>query len=391
MSSVPPKTDFIPLSVPVLRGREWEYVKECLDTGWVSSAGSFVNRFEKEFASYVGSRHAIACASGSAALHVSLLLAGVKAGDEVLVPSLTFIASVNAIRYCGAEPVFFGCDEFYNLDGAALFSFLESETERREAGLFNRRTGRRIAALLPVHVFGNAVALPDWLARCRELGLPVVEDAAESLGTRYHSSHGGRHTGALGLLGAFSFNGNKIMTTGGGGMIVTDSDELARKARYLTTQAKDDEVRFVHEEVGYNYRMTNVQAAMGLAQLEQMPAFLRRKREVYEAYREGLAGVSSLEIGPVPAYATNNHWMPCLQIAASYGEDREALMARLQSAAIQTRPVWLPNHRQTPYRACHRVSVESADALWEKTLNLPCSTDLSDAQIERVLKELRRG
>lgn len=370
-------SEFIPLSVPHIRGREWDYVKDCLDGEWVSSAGPFVDRFEKEFAAYVGAKHAVACSSGTAALHVALLVAGVKPGDAVLVPTLTFISSVNAIHYCGAEPVFVDCDEFYNVSPESLEQAL------------SKRWKRRIAAILPVHVFGNAARLDEVTSLAKAHGLPVVEDAAESMGTRYKN---GRHAGTSGTLGCFSFNGNKIITTGGGGMLVTDDGALAKRTKYLTTQAKDDEARFVHHEIGFNYRLTNVQAAIGSAQLERLPEYVKRKREIFLRYERELNGVRGLRIAPTPAYAENNCWMPCLQIdKAIYGEDREQLMARLAKAKIQARPVWELSHRQKPYAHCEKVPTPNAEHLHEITLNIPCSVGLTEAQQSRVIEELKRG
>jgi aminotransferase in exopolysaccharide biosynthesis len=388
-------SEFIPLSVPHIRAGELAYVRECLEAEWVSSAGPFVDRFEKEFAAFVGAPHAVACSSGTAALHVAMMLAGVKPGELVLVPTLTFIASVNAISYCGAQPFFFDCDEHYNVDPTQVRLFLERDCERRAGAVVHRRTGKRVAAILPVHVFGNAVNLEPILETAAELGVPVVEDAAESLGTRYLPAAGprlgGKHTGTLGLLGCFSFNGNKIMTTGGGGMIVTNDEAIAERAKYLTTQAKDDEARFVHHEIGFNYRLTNVQAAIGLGQLETMAQCTSKKARISAAYRQGLAGVTGLRLGAPPVYADNNLWMPCLQIdAQAYGEDREALMARLGRARIQARPVWELNHRQRPYVDCGRMPTERAERLHEITLNIPCSVGLTDPDQARVVSELRR-
>lgn len=388
--------EYVPLSVPHIRGNEWKYVKECLDGEWVSSAGTFVNRFEKEFAEYVGAKHAVATMNGTAALHLALQLAGVKPGDLVLVPTLTFVATVNVIRYCGAEPVFFDADDYYNVSSSQLVSFLEQKTERRAGGLFHKKSGKRIGAFLPAHVFGNAVELEPLLGLCEELGLPIVEDAAESLGTRYQLTAGkrcgGKHTGTLGLLGCFSFNGNKIITTGGGGMLVTDDANLAKKARYLSTQAKDDEVRFIHNESGYNYRMTNVLAAIGVAQLERIEEFKNRKQRFYQRYKEALSGVPGLALAPTPPYADNNCWVPALQVdTAEYGEDREALMHRLDKVSIQTRPLWMLNHKQKMFLSCERIGVENAERLLALTLNIPCAVGMSDAAQERVIRELRRG
>ena len=386
-------SEFIPLSVPHIRAGELAYVRECLEAEWVSSAGPFVDRFEKEFAAYVGAPYAVACSSGTAALHVALILAGVKPGELVLVPTLTFIATVNPVSYCGAEPFFFDCDEHYNLDPTQVRLFLERDCERRAGSAVHRGTGKRVAAILPVHVFGNAANLEPILETAEEFGVPVVEDATESLGTRDRPAAGrrvgGKHTGTLGLLGCFSFNGNKIITTGGGGMIVTDSEAIAHRAKYLTTQAKDDEARFVHHEIGFNYRLSNVQAAIGIGQLETMAQCTAQKAKIYQAYQKGLAGAAGLKIAAPPAYAENNLWMPCLQIdAQAYGEDREQLMARLGRAKIQARPVWELNHRQRPYRDCGRMPTERAERLHAITLNIPCSVGLAGPDQARVVAEL---
>lgn len=391
MQASPPDTVSpapIPLSVPVLSGNEWQYLKECLDTGWVSTAGPFVRRFEQEIARYTGAPYAVACVNGTAALHIALQLAGVRPGDEVIVPTVTFIATVNAVRYVQAEPVFMDCDEFYNLDVEKVAEFLHKETKVQDGQIYNRRSGRRIAALLPVHVFGNACRLDELLALCRAYDIPLVEDAAESLGTRYRD---GRHTGTLGLLGCLSFNGNKIITTGGGGMILTADPALAERAKYLTTQAKNDELRFIHNEVGYNYRLTNLSAALGMAQLEQLAEYLRIKKQNYAQYKQRLAGIRGLQLAAAPPYAENNYWMYAMQIdPAVYGLDREATMALLAQHKIQTRPLWELNHRQRPYVGCQHYRIERALRLWEITLNLPCSVNLTAADIERVVAVLER-
>lgn len=383
----------IPLSVPCLKGNEWKYVKECLDTEWVSTAGKYVETFEKDFAAFVGSRHAVACVNGTAALQVALRIVGVCAGDEVIVPTLTFIATVNAVTYLGAEPVFMDCDEYYNIDVRKTAEFLEQETEFRDGSTWSRVTGRRIAAIVPVHVFGNAAGMSELVALCRERNIKVVEDSTESLGTVYCSGElDGKHTGTVGDMGCFSFNGNKIITTGGGGMIVTDVPEYAERARYLTTQAKDDEVRYVHNEVGYNFRLTNVQAAIGVAQLELLPEFLEAKRANYLAYKERIDRIDGLILAETPAYARNNHWMYALQIdPAVYGKDREQLMEYLKGEGVQTRPVWYLNHLQVPFRECRNYRIEKAFQLLEATLSIPCSANLSESDIDFVADRLRHG
>lgn len=382
---------FVPLSVPHLAGNEWKYVKECLDTGWVSSTGAFVGRFEAELSQYVGAPHAVACVNGTAALHLALRLANVGAGDEVLAPTLTFIASVNAIHYTGASPVFMDCDDFYNMDVSKVAKFLDEHTDTQNGYPVNRKSGRRIKAIMPVHVFGNAAAMEELTKLCRERNMRVIEDATESLGTRYIAPYlSGAHTGTIGDIGCFSFNGNKIITTGGGGMLVTNDRELAERARYLTTQAKDDEVRYIHGDIGYNYRLTNIQAALGVAQLECLPAFLETKRKHWEVYREALAQVDGLRIAPGPSYANNNYWMYALQIDAKrYGKTREELMEHLRRAGVQSRPVWHLNHLQKPYAGAQAFEIEKAIELAEITLNIPCSTNLTFSELERVVEALK--
>jgi perosamine synthetase len=383
----------IPLSVPSLKGNEWRYVKECLDTEWVSTAGTFVDKFEANFREFVGVNHAIACVNGTAALHVALVIVGVLPGDEVIVPTVTFIAPVNAVRYVGAEPVFMDCDDYYNIDVDKTAEFLRTQVEMRGGSAYNKGSGRRIAAIVPVHVFGNAARLHDILDLCRERNIRIVEDATESLGTVYQNQalqH--RHTGTVGDIGCFSFNGNKIITTGGGGMIVTSNPAYAERAKYLTTQAKDDDVRYVHNEVGYNFRLTNVQAAIGVAQLERLPEMLGAKRANYAKYKGVIDQIAGLSIADAPAYARNNNWMYALQVDKNrYGKDREQLMKDLGAQGIQTRPLWYLNHLQVPYRGCQRYRVEKAPRMLEMTLNIPCSTNLKQSEIEYVMDRLRDG
>ena len=382
----------IPLSVPVIQGNEWTYVKECLDTGWVSSAGKFVDRFEQDVARFTGAKFAIACASGTAALHVALRIVGVRQGDEVIVPTVTFIASVNAVRYVDAQPVFMDCDEYYNIDAGKTREFILQETVFKDGYTYNRATNRRIAALMPVHVFGNAVWLDELLPLCRERNIKVVEDAAESIGTFYTAgTHTGRHTGVSGDIGCLSFNGNKIITTGGGGMLLTNGSDHAEQAKYLTTQAKDDEVRFIHNDVGYNYRLTNVQGAMGVGQLEQLAKYLEIKKRNYLGYKSQVDTIPGLRLAEVPPYAANNHWMYAMQIdKEKQGRDREQLMAEFGRRGIQTRPLWQLNHRQRPYQNCQHYQIDRAGRMLEVTLNLPCSVDLTREQMQRVIEVLRQ-
>jgi|TARA_Y100000031_G_C8206919_1_gene379070 aminotransferase in exopolysaccharide biosynthesis len=377
----------IPLSVPVVSGNEWKYIKECLDTGWVSSAGKFIDQFEQKIAEYTGAKYSIACINGTSALQVSLRLAGVLPGDEVIVPTITFIAPVNAIQYNGATPIFMDADKYYNLDVEKTVQYIHEETVYKKGFTYNKKTDKRIPAIVPVHIWGNAVWLDELAPLCRERNITIVEDASESLGTRYiQGSLRTKHTGTIGELGCLSFNGNKIITTGGGGMILTDDAELAEKAKYLTTQAKDDDVHYVHNEIGYNFRLTNVQGAMGLAQLEKLPDFLERKMNIYRQYTEAVKHIEGLGIAPLPDYARNNHWLNLLQIdSAVYGRDRESLMEYLWGKNIQTRPIWQLNHVQKSYEDCQTYQIENAPSLLRESLCLPSSSNLSDEDIKRVI------
>jgi aminotransferase in exopolysaccharide biosynthesis len=381
-------SDRIVLNEPHIVGNEWQYVKECLDTGWVSSAGKYVDLFEEKIAEYTGAKYAISCVNGTSALQVAMRLAGVAPGDEVIVPTLTFIAPVNAIAYNGASPIFMDADDYYNIDSKKTIEFIKKETVFKNGFTHNKKTGKRISAIVPVHVWGNAAWLDELVPLCVERNIPIVEDASESLGTVYTlGKYEGRHTGTIGLLGCLSFNGNKIITSGGGGMILTDDEKLTEKARYLTTQAKDDPGRFIHDEIGYNFRLTNIQAALGVAQLEQLPAFMKRKREIFSQYQAAFENIAGLTLAVVPHYANNNHWMNLLQMDSEvFGEDKDALMKRIEKNGIQTRPVWSFNHLQKPYQDSQTYRIECAGKQLEMSLCIPSSANLKNDCIENIIE-----
>ena len=376
----------IALSVPSLRGNEWKYIKECLDTEWVSSAGKYVDLFEQKMAEYTGAKHAIACVNGTAALQLSLRLAGVERGDEVIVPTLTFIAPINSIVYNGAMPLFVDADEFYNMDSDKTISFIKECTIFNGGYTFNKKSGKRIRAIVPVHIWGNAVWLDDLVEICNERNIAIVEDASESMGTRYlKGDFSGKHTGTIGKMGCISFNGNKIITSGGGGMILTDDTHLAEKARYLSTQAKDDPIRYLHNEVGYNFRLTNIQAALGLAQLEQLPGFLAKKRTIYKQYVKRLNGRNAYKMAETPDYSENNHWLNVLQLdVATIKGGYEAIMELMTLNNIQTRPVWGLNHLQVPFKKFQAVKIDNAIELVENSLCLPSSVNLTNELINDI-------
>ena len=377
----------IPLCVPEIRGRESEYVRECLDTGWVSSAGAYVTRFEDELAHVTGTQHAVATVNGTAALHVALLCAGVEPGDEVLVSTLTFIAPANAIRYAGARPVFIDADpDTWQMDPLAVARFLAEECERDRAVVRDKRTGRRVRAIVPVDILGHPVDADPILASARAYGAAVVEDATESLGSRYR----GRPTGMRADAACLSFNGNKLITTGGGGAIVTGDAAFAERARYLTTQAKDDPVEYVHGEVGYNYRLTNVQAAIGVAQLEMLDEFVAIKRRNAARYAELLAGVPGITPMREAEWAFSTFWLYTVLVDEErFGMSSRALLQRLARANIQARPLWQPMHRSPAQRGERAYGGDVADRLYRDALSLPSSVGLRSDEMDAVVAAIR--
>jgi len=377
----------IPLCVPHFTGNEGPYLQECIASGWVSSVGPFVDRFEQLLAVQAGRDHAIAVVNGTSALHIALLLAGVQPDDAVVLPSLTFIAPANAIRYAGARPVFLDVEPTYwQLDPHQLEHFLEKECRWCHSTLRTRADGRRVAAIVPVHVVGHPVDMDPILELAQRYHLPVIEDTAESLGALYK----GRPVGGLGDFGCFSFNGNKIITAGGGGMLVTADADRARRARYLTTQAKDDPIEYIHNEVGYNYRLTNLQAAVGCAQLEQLPAYLQAKRAIAERYRQALADLPGITPMAEAPYAHSAFWMYTVLIDPDqFGLDRRQVAQHLQQAGIQTRPLWQPLHQSKAHADGGQRACPTAERLHRLALSLPCSVGLSEAHQQRVIEVLR--
>lgn len=381
----------IPLSVPVFSGNEWAYVKECIDTGWVSSAGAFVNKFEEAVCKLVKVSNAVACVNGTSGLFIAAKLLGIGVNDEVVVPTLTFIAPVNVVRYVGAEPVFMDCDDHMNIDCVKLREFCERECRVTSGGLKNKRTGRIIKAVIPVHVFGNPCDMQEIMKIAGKYRLKVIEDASESIGAYYTAgAYTDKFTGTISHIGVYSFNGNKIITTGGGGMIVTNSRLLAEKARYLTNQAKNDSVRYIHNEIGYNFRLNNLQAALGLAQLEQLKGFQKIKKKNYELYNQLLKDVNGVEIMGTPEGTLPNYWFYSLLIKERRsGMDRDLLMDRLQAKGIQTRPIWYLNHLQRSYRGNQSYKIEKALWFWKRVLNLPCSANLRTDQVKGIVDHIR--
>lgn len=362
------------LHEPEFAGREWEYVKDCIDTGWVSSVGAYVDRFERDLAAYTGVAHAVATSNGTSALHVCLLLAGVRPGDEVLLPALTFIATANAVSYAGAVPHFVDSETVsLGVDAAKLEAHLAEGAELVDGICVNRRTRAPIRALVVMHVFGHPADLDAIDAVARRWNLVLIEDAAESLGSTYH----GRHTGHVGRLSALSFNGNKVVTTGGGGAVLTNDAALGRHAKHLTTTARvPHRWNFIHDEVGYNYRLPNLNAALGCAQLERLPDMVARKRQLATRYDAAFAGIPGLRFLREPAGTTSNYWLNAMVLDRADLAARDALLERLNDAGYMSRPVWTLMHRLPMYAACPRADLTVAEQMEACVINLPSSAKL---------------
>ena len=363
------------LHEPTFVGNEWQYLRECLDSTFVSSVGKFVDRFEADLARYTGARHAVAVVNGTAALHVALLLAGVGAGDEVLMQPLTFIATANAVAYCGATPHFVDCEtSTLGIDVARLRDYLQNSTRQVDGHCVNQGTGRVVRAIVPMHTFGHPSDLDGLLALCRDFNIVLVEDAAESLGSYYH----GRHTGTFGLLGTLSFNGNKTITTGGGGAILTNDEALAKRAKHLTTTAKLPHAwEYRHDEVGYNYRMPNLNAALGCAQLEQLPGLIALKRQLHERYAQALREVAGVRLVHEPADCQSNYWLQALLLDEDDAGARDAILSATNGAGVMTRPAWTLLHQLPMFVLCPRMDLHVAQSLASRLINIPSSPFLA--------------
>ena len=370
-------SDKVVLHEPTFRGNEWNYVKECIDTGWVSSVGKFVDQFEAKLAEYTGVKRAIAVVNGTAALHVALVLSGIEQGDEVLMPALTFVATANAITYCGAIPHFVDSEEkSLGLDAEKLSIYLSSIGKLTPEGLINKHTGRTIKAVVPMHTFGHPVDLDKLAQVCEQFKIVLIEDAAESLGSYYKGKHTGRH----GKIAALSFNGNKIVTTGGGGALLTDDEELGKLAKHITTTAKMPHAwDFVHDQIGYNYRMPNINAALGCAQLEQLDRFLRHKRILADRYKREFSNIEGIRFLEEPEYAKSNYWLNTIILSEQLESIRDELLARTNSEGIMTRPVWKLMHKLPAFENCPRMDLSTAEALERRVINIPSSPFLGGA------------
>ena len=371
----------IPLSVPELRGNEWKYIKECLDTNWVSSVGSYVNRFEKEIAAFTGAGYAIATSNGTAAIHLSLLLTNIEPGDLVIIPDITFVAPANCITYCGAIPLLMDVDiDTWQIDINLLQSYLEQNCSVNNGKCIQSSTGKVIRAVLPVHVLGNICDMDRLQRLAQEWKIMLIEDATEALGSYWNT----KHAGTFGFTGCLSFNGNKIITTGGGGMILTDNKEVAEKAKHLSTQAKTTQLEYFHDQVGFNYRLVNILAALGVAQLEQLPKILIDKKSIADRYNQNLNKLGFITGQKVESNAVVNNWLYTVKLP----RNRE-LMLYLKNNNIESRPLWTPLHLLPAFKDCSFITKEKvSDLLYNSCLSLPCSSGISDNDVKFVSSKI---
>lgn len=384
---------FIPLSIPNFEGNEKKYVDDALEQGWVSTGGAYINRLEAQMAEFLHVERVAACQSGTAGLHLALMECGVMPGDMVIVPTLTFIAAVNPVRYQFAEPVFMDCDDSLCMDPLKLRRFCEEACEVSGTSLVHKASGKTVKAVVVVHVFGNLADMEAIMEIAGQYHLKVVEDATEALGTYYTSGkYTGRYAGTIGDFGAYSFNGNKIITTGGGGAVTGHNPESVAHMQYLSTQAKDDPHYYIHNEVGYNYRMTNLQAALGVAQMEELPEFIARKHKNLDLYRREFEG---FELGRLLGFREgtySNQWFYSLEIdRAKVSASMREIITSLQNKGVQTRAIWGLIHEQLPYQEAVAYEMEKAPYYSNCILNIPCSTQLTEEEIvyaSDVIKEV---
>lgn len=380
---------FIPLSIPNFEGNEEKYVLDAVHQGWVSTGGAYIVQFEEKLAGFLGVEKAAACQSGTSALHLALVACNVKPGDLVIVPTVTFIAAVNPVKYQFAEPVFMDCDDSLCMNPEKLRSFCEIECELQEEHLVYKKTGQVVKAVVVVHVFGNLADMEQIMDIAQEYHLKVIEDATEALGSHFVSGkYAGKMAGTIGDYGAYSFNGNKIITTGGGGAIVAKNPENLNYVKYLSTQAKDDALYYVHNEIGYNYRMTNVQAAIGVAQLELLSEFIQRKQKNYDTYQKYLKKIGLPQLLKFRQGTESNKWFYSFPIPKECAVEVRTLIELLQDEKIQTRPIWGLIHEQKPYQSDIAYEIEKAEEYSRCIINVPCSTSLTEEEIEWVVKVL---
>lgn len=377
---------FYPLSEPQFSQEEIRNVAQCINTKWVSPSGSYVKNFENKIASYTRSKYSVSTINGTSALHISLVLLGINSGDEVIVPSITFIAPINAVRYQNAKPIFIGVNKYHTMDKEILFNFIKTKTIFKNGFTINKKTNKKIKALIIVHTWGNAADIDEILKICKKQNIKIIEDASESLGTFYKlGKHKNKHTGTIGDIGCLSFNANKIITTGGGGMILTQNKKLAKKANYLITQAKDNSFKFIHNNVGYNYKMNNISAAIGIAQFKNFNKIIKLKENIHKYYKKNLSDSKDYEILDAPDYSKSNFWLNLL-IIKNKNIKINKLINKLLQNKIDVRPVWYPNNLQKPYSNFESFTYENDIKIINSVICLPSSINLKLNDIKHICK-----
>ena len=383
---------FIPLSIPNFEGNERKYVDDAIDKGWVSTGGAYINKLEHQLAEFLHTENVAACQSGTSALHLSLVEIGVQPGDIVIVPPLSFIAAVNPVKYQFAQPIFIDCDDSLCLDSVKLREFCENECDYTDGKLIFKANGRQVKAVITVHVFGNMADMVSIMETAHRYGLKVVEDATEALGSKYTEGElAGQYAGTIGDFGAFSFNGNKIITTGGGGAVTANDPKIVDHIRFLSTQAKTDPHYYIHDEIGFNYRMTNIQAALGVAQMEELPEFIRRKQANFDKYANLFEGFDLCKLIPFREGTSSNKWFSSLEI----NRDRitatmREIITTLQDKGVQTRAIWGLINEQKPYLGELTYKLEKAPYYAARILNIPSSTQITDEEIEYTAESVKQ-
>lgn len=380
---------FIPLSVPNLKGNEKKYVLDALEKEWVSTGGEYIDKLEENISKYLSVEKAVACQSGTAAIHLSLMESKVGMNDEVIVPALTFIATVNPVKYCNAYPIFMDCDDSLTLDSIKLEEFCNENCDLIAGKLINKKTGRHVKAIIVVHIFGNMANMEKIMEISKKYNLIVIEDATEALGTYYkEGKYKGKFAGTIGNFGCYSFNGNKIITTGGGGMIVSKSKGELNHIKYISTQAKDDTLHYLHDEIGYNYRMTNLQAAVGVAQFERLEEFIEVKKKNYNLYRELFNDIKGVRILDFNYKVRSNYWFYSL-VLEDNRLDRDEMIKKLTKDKIQTRPIWGLINEQEPYKDAECYKIDKANYYHDKIINIPCSTNLKEEEVVIIVNKIK--
>ena len=373
---------------PTIYNNEIKYIKKCLNSGWITN-GDYIDKFTNIVKKFTKVKYAIPCINGTSALHISLKVLNIEEGDEVIVPSTTFIAPINAVMYNMAKPIFMDVDKYFTIDTNKTLEYLKNNTYLKKKYCFNKKTHRKIKAIIIVHTFGNAADIEKLFIFCRNRNISIVEDAAESLGTKYTKGRfKNRHTGTVGNIGCLSFNSNKIITAAGGGMILTNSATLAKKSIYLINQAKNDSVKYIHDEVGYNYRFNNIQSAIGFAQMQNIDKILKKKIKIRDYYEKKLLETNKFQLVSSPLYSKNNYWLNIIKFKNINYNKLILICKKLQKKGIETRPIWYLNHLQKPYIKCERYKIDNATKLQNSCLCLPSGLSLNNKELKTVTEEI---